>query len=223
MVSALKEFVAYNKELIATKRASPGDDLLSELATIPADDDRLSEDELSSMIFLLLIAGHETTVNLIGNGCHALIANPGQAAELQANPEKLPNAVEEMLRFGPPVRNSTVRVAAEPVEYGGKTIPAGSVVLLSMMSANRDPERFERPDEFDIHRTDNQHVAFGYHLHLCLGAPLARLEAKIAFGALLQRFEDFKLAVPAEELVWHPSVLMHGLEELPAVIGARRV
>lgn len=219
MVSALKEFVAYNKELIAHKRASPGDDLLSELAVIPADDDRLSEDELSSMIFLLLIAGHETTVNLIGSGCHSLMANPDQAAELRAKPELLPNAVEEILRFTPPVKNSTVRVAAEPVEYGGQTIPAGSVVLLSMMSANHDPDRFEAPDEFDIHRADNQHVAFGYHLHLCLGAPLARMEARIAIGSLLTRFDDLTLAVPPETLTWRPSVLMHGLDSLPTLLG----
>jgi cytochrome P450 len=220
LVPALRDFVPYIRGLIADKRREPGDDLLSALANLP-EDDRLAEDQLSSMVYLLLIGGHETTVNLIGNGIYTLLTHPDQLALLRANRDLLPNAIEEMLRYESAVQTATVRFAAEPVEYGGVTVPKKAPVFLSVMSANRDPDRVERPDEFDITRQDIQHMAFGHGIHFCLGAPLARLEARIAIGSLLDRFEDISLAVPAEELGWRPSVLFHGLKSLPVVVKSR--
>ncbi|MEV4137311.1 cytochrome P450 [Dactylosporangium sp. NPDC049742] len=216
---AAASFLAYLRTLIATKRAEPADDLLSALIATTDEGDRLDEDELTSMVFLLLIAGHETTVNLIGNGMWTLLTRPEEHRRLLADPALIPRAVEEFLRLESPVETATFRVAMEPVTYGGITIPAGAVVAISLLSADRDPDRFPDPAAVDLDRPDNQHLAFGHGIHYCLGAPLARLEAQIAFRDLLAAFPAMRLAVPASELIWRPGVLIHGTTTLPVHLG----
>ena len=214
--------IGYFRDLLAARRAEPADDLLS--ALISARDDtardstgRLSENELLSMAWLLLVAGHETTVNLIGSGVLALLLHPGELARLRAEPALLAGAVEELLRYVSPVNNATFRFAGEPVNLGGVCIGPGEVVLVALSGANRDPSRYPDPDpeRLDVGRDSAGHLAFGHGIHYCLGAPLARLEAQIAFGALLERFGSMTLAVPPAELRWRPSSLIHGLESLP--------
>ncbi|MEV0564308.1 cytochrome P450 [Dactylosporangium sp. NPDC050588] len=216
---AAASFLAYLRTLIATKRAEPADDLLSALIATTDEGDRLDEDELTSMVFLLLIAGHETTVNLIGNGMWTLLTRPEEHRRLLADPALIPRAVEEFLRLESPVETATFRVAMEPVTYGGITIPAGAVVAISLLSADRDPDRFPDPATVDLDRPDNQHLAFGHGIHYCLGAPLARLEAQIAFRDLLAAFPAMRLAVHASELIWRPGVLIHGTTTLPVHLG----
>jgi cytochrome P450 len=212
--------IGYFRNLLAARRAEPADDLLS--ALISARDDaargetgRLSENELLSMAWLLLVAGHETTVNLIGSGVLALLLHPGELARLRAEPALLAGAVEELLRYVSPVNNATFRFAVEPVNLGGVCIGPGEVVLVSLSGANRDPSRYPDSERLDVGRDSAGHLAFGHGIHYCLGAPLARLEAQIAFGALLERFGSMTLAVPPQALRWRPSTLIHGLESLP--------
>ena len=226
--------IEYVRGEIAAKRADgEADDLLSALIAVRnvsegslagprIDADRLSDDELTSMVFLLLLAGHETTVNLIGNGVHALLTHPAQLALLRAEPERLGAAVEELLRFAGPLQLATARIAVEPVEIGGVAIPPGDLVVPGLLTANRDAAHAADPHVLDLTRPERQHLAFGYGVHHCLGAPLARLEGRIALGSLLARFPDLRLAVPAEELVWRPSVLMHGLATLPVALQPPR-
>jgi cytochrome P450 len=211
--------VGYVRELIAAKRADPGDDLLSALIAVHEGSDRLSQDELTSMVFLLLVAGHETTVNLIVTGAYTLLRHPEQLALLRAEPQRLPAAVEELLRYDGPVQVTTPAVAAAPIEVGGVTIPAGDVVVPALLAANRDPARFPEPDRFDLTRTPNPHLAFGHGLHHCLGAPLARLEGRIALGSLLARFPGLRLADPDTEPRRNPGLLINGLVALPVVLG----
>ncbi|WP_433223493.1 cytochrome P450 family protein [Dactylosporangium sp. CS-047395] len=212
---AAAAFVGYLLGLIDRKRSAPAGDLLSALIATRDEGDRLSEDELTSMAFLLLLAGHETTVNLIGNGMYTLMTHPDAHRRLRADPALVPAAIEEFLRLESPVETATSRTAMEPVTYGGVTIPAGAMVAISLLAADRDPERFPAPDTFDLDRADNQHLAFGYGIHYCLGAPLARLEAQIAFTDLLTAFPGMRLAVPAAEVRWRPGVLIHGPVALP--------
>ncbi|MFE9643531.1 cytochrome P450 [Streptomyces sp. NPDC006365] len=213
---AYQELSAYLAELIAAKRAKPGEDLLSALIhTADEDGDRLSPDELIGMSNLLLVAGHETTVNLIGNGLRALFAHPGQLADLRADFGLLDGAIEEMLRYDGPVETCTDRLALEDVDMGGVTIPAGSTVLITMADADRDPERFKEPDRFDIRRDSRGHIAFGHGLHHCLGAPLARLEGRIAFRTLLERCPDLAPDADESELPWTPGLLIRGVRKLP--------
>jgi cytochrome P450 len=207
--------VHYFMALLAAKRQEPADDLLSALISARDEGDRLDENELMSMAFLLLVAGHETTVNLIASGTLALLLNPGELGRLRGDPSLLGGTVEELLRYVNPVNHATYRFTAEPVEIGGTHIEAGEPVIIALSSADRDPSRFANPDRLDIGRDSSGHLAFGYGIHYCLGAPLARLEAEIAFGALLDRFGSMRLAVPAESLRWRPSTLIHGLEALP--------
>jgi cytochrome P450 len=207
--------VRYFVALLPAKRHEPADDLLSALISARDDGDQLNENELLSMAFLLLVAGHETTVNLIGNGMLALLLSPGEFARLRADRSLLGGAVEELLRHVNPVNNATFRFASEPVEIGGVHIGPGEVVLVALSAANTDPSRYPDPDRLDVGRDTSGHLAFGHGIHHCLGAPLARLEAEIAFGGLLSRFGSMRLAVPAESLRWRPSTLIHGLEALP--------
>ena len=207
--------IRYFTALLAAKRHEPADDLLSALIAARDEADRLSENELVSMAFLLLVAGHETTVNLIASGVLALLLNPAELARLRADPSLIGGAVEELLRYVNPVNNATFRCAAEPVEIGGVRISRGDPVLVALSGANRDPARFGDPDRLDLGRDSSGHLAFGHGIHYCLGAPLARLEAEIAFSGLLARFGSMRLAVPAESLRWRPSTLIHGLESLP--------
>jgi cytochrome P450 len=210
---------AYFTTLLADKRAAPADDLLSALITARDSGDSLDESELLAMIFLLLVAGHETTVNLIATGTLALLAHPSEFSRLRADPSLLPGAVEELLRYANPLNHATDRYAPESFEVGGVMIPAGEPVLVVTSSANRDPARFPDPDRLDVGRDASGHVAFGHGIHYCVGAPLARLEGEIAFGALLARFPGLSLAVDPAALRWRPSSLIHGLETLPVRLG----
>jgi cytochrome P450 len=205
----------YLGTLVDAKRAEPDDALLSALVEVSDDGDRLSVEELVAMAMLLLIAGHETTVNLIGNGTYGLLTNPDQLARLRAEPALLASAVEEFLRWDAPVQSPPVRFLSEDVEVAGTTIPAGSVVMLSLAAANRDGEKFPEPDALRVDRDASGHVAFGYGVHFCLGAQLARIEGQEAFGALLSRFPDIALAVDPAEVVHRRSTLVRGLTELP--------
>ena len=207
--------IGYFRALLAARRREPADDMLSALITARDNTDRLSENELLSMAFLLMVAGHETTVNLIASGMLALLLHPGELTRLRADRSLLGAAVEELLRYVNPVNNATLRFAGEPVELGGMPIGPGEVVLVSLAGADRDPARYPHPDRLDLGRESGGHVAFGHGIHYCLGAPLARLEAEIAFGGLLGRYPDMMLAVSPDELRWRPSTLIHGLESLP--------
>ncbi|AOP46966.1 cytochrome P450 family protein [Streptomyces lydicus] len=213
--TASAELTGYLRDLIERKRHAPSDDVLSMLVAARDDEDRLSETELLSMTFLLLVAGHETTVNTLGNGVFHLMADRDQWEKLLADRSLLPTAVEEFLRIEGPLKHATFRCATQGVRIGDVDIPAGDFVLLSLASANRDPRRFPRPHDLDVSRADGGHLAFGHGIHHCLGAPLARLEARIAFDALLQRFPGMELAVPPGELRWRSSTLIRGLRTLP--------
>ncbi|MGY0233739.1 cytochrome P450 family protein [Longispora urticae] len=212
---AFASMLAYLREMLARKRVEPADDLVSALIGVREEGDALTENELTSTVFLLLIAGHETTVNLLGNAVHVLLSRRERWEALRADPELLPGAIEEFLRYESPVETATFRVAVADVELGGTTIPAGDAVLIGLLAGNRDDRRFADAGEFDPARRDNAHLAFGHGIHYCLGAPLARLEARIALGALLARFGDLRLAVAPSELLWRPGVLMRGLVGLP--------
>lgn len=222
-VAATTALVDYIRKLIAEKRAEPGDDLLSGLIAARDGSDRLSEDELTSMSILLLLAGHETTVNLLCNGTYSLLTHPDQLALLRAEPERIGDAVEELLRFDGPVQAPIPSVTTAPVEVAGVTIPAGELVLPALLAANRDGDRYPDADRLDITRSGMQHLAFGHGLHYCLGAPLARLEGRIGIGSLLRRFPDLRLADPAAEPARNPGLLMNGLAELPVVVENPRV
>ncbi|MEU6300273.1 cytochrome P450 family protein [Streptomyces erythrochromogenes] len=198
---------AYVTGLIRDKRAHPGDDLLSGLITARDEEQRLSEDELIAMVFLLLAAGYITTVNLIGGGIAMLLAQPDQLDLLRSEPELLGSAVEEFLRYDGPVNPGIARFAREDVEIAGTAIPRGATVLIASAIADRDPVRFPDPDRLDITRQDNAHLAFGHGVHYCLGAPLARLEGQIAIGTVLRRLPGLALAVAPDEIRWRPGGL----------------
>ena len=210
----------YLAGLIETKRAEPDDALISALIEVADGGDKLSQDELVAMSMMLLIAGHETTVNLIANGPLALLTHPEQLALLRARPDLLPSAVEEFLRWDSPVHSTPVRFAAEDVEYGGVTIPAGGVVVLSLASANRDPGRFDGPEQLRVDRDAAGHVAFGHGLHHCLGAQLARIEGQEGIGLLLARHPVLSLAADPADLTYRRSTLIRGLRALPVQLGS---
>lgn len=212
--AAAMDMLYYTRSLIELKRREPKEDLLSALVAVRDGKDRLTENELTSMVFLLLIAGQETTVNLISNATLALLTNPDQLARLRADPSLMPSAVEEFLRYESPVQ-AAMRHSTAEIELAGVRIPADSVVIVSLLGANRDPRRFANPDQLDLGRKENPQVAFGYGIHHCLGAPLARLEGRIAIQSLLNRFPNLRLDVEAESLNWRVSLIMHGLAELP--------
>ncbi|MFI5981923.1 cytochrome P450 [Streptomyces sp. NPDC051555] len=215
--SAHRALSAFLADLVEAKAKAPGEDLLSELIrTRDEDGDSLSPDELIGMAFLLLVAGHETTVNLISNGVRALLAHPDQLAALRADYDGLiDGAVEEMLRYDGPVQNSTYRYAREDLEIGGTLIAAGATVVVSLASADRDPGRFADADTFDVRRAPHGHLAFGHGLHFCIGAPLARMEGKIAVRSLLERFPDLAEDPAGGPPVWLGGSLMRGVTRLP--------
>lgn len=220
MNEASRSMVAYLTTLIASKRDRPGDDLLTALIQVrDSDGAALSEAELVSMASLLVVAGHETTVNLIGNAVLALLRQPDQLAALRADPALLPGAVEEFLRYESPVGIATMRYTTEPVQLGEVTVPGDAVVLVSLGTANRDRGQLADADRLDITRGPTHHLAFGHGIHFCVGAPLARLEARVAIGRLLDRFPDLALAVDPSEIRWKDSVFLHGLAELPVRLG----
>ncbi|MGH3105875.1 MAG: cytochrome P450 family protein [Rubrobacteraceae bacterium] len=215
LIPHMQAFTDYLRALFEEKRANPGDDLVSALVRAEEAGDRLSEDELLGMVFLLLVAGHETTVNLIGNGVLALLQHPDQLRKLKEDPSLIKPAVEELLRYDGPVETSTERFAREDVEIGGQVIPRGEMVLVVLAAADHDPERFSDPDELDITRTDNRHLAFGKGIHHCLGAPLARMEGQIAISTLLRRMPNLRLKGAPESLSWRPGMILRGLRGLP--------
>jgi cytochrome P450 len=212
---ALEAFVQYIKTLLADKRAHPGSDLTSGLVQVEERGDSLSETELISTIFLLIVAGHETTVNLIGNGTLALLQHPEQMHLLQQDPSLLPSAIEELLRYTAPVSLSTQRWASEDIPMHGKVIRKGEMVFVSLIGADTDPQQFPDPEVLNIMRQENQHVAFGKGIHYCLGAPLARLEGQIAIGTLLQRLPNLRLVSEPEQLTWTQNPILRGLTSLP--------
>ncbi|TQS45386.1 cytochrome P450 family protein [Cryptosporangium phraense] len=213
--AAARSMAEYLSALVDARRAAPSDDMLGRIVRASEDSDQLSRSEAISMAFLLLVAGHETTVNLIGTGTFALLRHPEQLAALRADPSLVPGAIEEFLRWDGPVHLATVRFAAEPVTIGGVEIPDGEVVLVSLSAANRDPARYSDPDTLDVRRSGASHVAFGHGIHHCLGAPLARLEGEIAFTQLIARFPGLTLDADPNSLSWRPSTLIRGLDSLP--------
>ncbi|MFE4512960.1 cytochrome P450 [Kitasatospora sp. NPDC056783] len=211
--AAVAAMTGHLTALIEERRAAPREDLLSALATPTADG--LCAEELLGMAFLLLVAGHETTVNLVSGAVLALLTHPEQLTALRADPGLVDNAIEETLRHDGPVGAAAFRFAAEPVRIGDTTIPAGDSVLVSLAAASRDPRHFPDPDRFDIHRKPAGHLAFGHGIHHCLGAPLARVEAAIALRALIDRRPHLALDADPADLVWRPSTLLRGLTCLP--------
>jgi cytochrome P450 len=218
-MSASAAIVSYLRELVDAKRAAPGDDLVSFL--VAAGDERMNAQELLSSLFQLVVAGHDTTTSLIGNGVVALLDHPDQLRSLRGDLDQLPAAVEELLRFSAPVPHATFRRTTEPVEIDGTWIPARQQVLVCLGSANRDPAAFPDPDLLDIHRPARTHLSFGHGIHFCLGATLARVEARIAFATLLGRFPRLQLAVARADLTWGhgDGLVLRGLDALPVLLG----
>jgi cytochrome P450 len=211
----LGKFHAYVRNLVEEKRQHPAEDLLSQLIATETSGDKLSEGELVSMVFLLIVAGHETTVNLIGNGVLALLSNPSQLEKLKQDPTLIKTAIEEFLRYRSPVMTSTTRWAREDITFEGQQIKRGEQVLAILAAANHDPNVFDDPEELDISRPENRHLAFGKGIHYCLGAPLARLEGQIAITTLLKRQPNIHLSVDPQNLLWRPGLLILGLSNLP--------
>jgi cytochrome P450 len=206
---AMRGFNDYVGRLIAERRRRPGEDLLSALIAVEEEGDRLSSPELVAMVVQLLYAGHETTRNLIGNGLFTLLEHPGELERLRREPALLPSAVEEMLRYEPPIV-FTSRVALAPVDVAGIAIPAGALLQVALVAANRDPEAFPDPNRFDVARPDNPHLTFGFGAHFCLGASIARMEGRVAFETLLARFSRLEFA--GEKPSWAPATALRSLE-----------
>jgi cytochrome P450 len=217
---AVKKMRGYLAELIHRKREDLGDDLISDLIRASDHGEHLTENEAAAMSFILLFAGFETTVNLIGNGTYALLRHPDQRARLHEALDRgdetwLAGAVEELLRYDGPVEMATWRFATEPLEIGGQRIAAGEPVLVVLAAADRDPDRFPDADVLDLARVDNQHLGYGHGIHYCLGAPLARLEGQTALSALFGRLPDLQLAADPDDLRWRGGLIMRGLRTLP--------
>ncbi|MDQ3695171.1 MAG: cytochrome P450 [Chloroflexota bacterium] len=218
-MESLGAFAFYLMRLANEKRQTPGDDLFSGLLQAEEEGDVLSEQELIAMIFLLIVAGHETTVNLIGNGMLAFFEHPDQLALLRADPQRhIKPAIEEILRFYGPVEMSLARYAREDLVLGGQQIRRGEPLNVMIAAADRDPELVADPERFDITRAPTRHLGFGTGIHACLGAPLARLEGQIALPSLVARFPDIRLAAPPEELVWRLTGITRGLTSLPVAV-----
>jgi cytochrome P450 len=209
-------FMRYLRRLFRELRVTPREGLLTALVQVEEAGDRLSEDELLAMAVLLVIAGHETTVNLIASGTLALLEHPEQMERLRGNPALIGPAIEELLRFSNPLETATMRFAREDVTISGTTVPCGALVLAVLASANRDEKQFDHADHLNLARENNRHVAFGLGAHFCLGAPLARLEGQIAINTLLRRLPKLQLAVPVKALRWRATPVLRGLESLPA-------
>jgi cytochrome P450 len=211
----VRAFVAYLQQMFAIRQQQPEDDLISALVQAEEAGERLNEAELSSMVALLLVTGHETTVNLLGNGALALLQHPQQLAILRERPNLWETAVEELLRYDGPVETSTTRWVRADFEFQGHKMARGDVVRVVLASANRDGCHFAQPDVLDVTCSDNRHLAFGMGIHYCLGAPLARLEGKIGLQTLFTKFPHLQLAIPADQLEWRSGVLFRGLKRLP--------
>jgi cytochrome P450 len=221
LVRAIPNLIAiarYLRWLIKERRAIPQDDLITALVQAEEAGDQLSEDELVSMVFVLLVAGHETTVNLIGSGALALLENPDQMRLLRQNPELIKTGIEELLRYVSPVEQATERYARETVTLHEVTIPRGGLVYAVLASANRDEQQFEHADKLDVTRDARKHLAFGQGVHYCVGAPLARLEGQIAISTLIQRMPNLRLAAAPNNLRWRSCLTVRGLEALPVAL-----
>lgn len=214
---ALEAFDDYFRGLIAERRKEPRDDLLSALIAAEDEGDKLTEGELLATSRLILVAGHETTVNLIANGVLQLLRHPGELQKLRDDASLIENAVEEILRFDPPVQIDG-RIALEDTDFDGVTIPRGSAAICLIGAANRDPEQFERPNEFDITRGADRHLSFGFGAHYCLGAPLARIEGQIALATLVRRFNDLRLLQDPPD--YKPNIALRGVATLPIAFRA---
>lgn len=208
-------FLSYIRRLVAARRVRSREDLLGSLVHAEEAGAVLSEDELVAMVFLLLVAGYETIVNLIGNGMLALLMNPSQTQRLEDDPMLIKSAVEELLRYDSPLETATERYAREDVTMSGATIPRGGLVYAVLASANRDEQQFPNPNVLDLAREPNSHLSFGLGPHYCLGAPLARLEGQVAIGTLLSRLPGIRLSVRPESLRWRRGLVLRGLEALP--------
>jgi cytochrome P450 len=215
----ITEFVLYLRDLIAWKRDEPDEGLLSAMIAAQSEGDRLSEDELTSMCVLLIVAGYETPMNMIGNIVYLLLSDPAQADRLRADPSAVPTAVEEFLRFEGPTPAASFRIATAPVELSGQKIETGELVSISLQSANRDPRVFPDAQRLVTNRSPNTHLAFGHGIHYCLGAPLARIEAATVMTQLLARFPRMVLKNPAERLLWWPGFAVRGLSQLPVTLN----
>ncbi|MFJ8311684.1 MULTISPECIES: cytochrome P450 [unclassified Streptomyces] len=220
LVEAIQYIHRFLLDLVAARRAEPGDDLLSELIAARDEGDRLSEDELVSLAFLILMAGSENTQHVISGGLLVLLNHPGQLAALRADPSLMPQAVEELLRYVNPNQMAIRRFPTEPIDIGGVTVPVGDTVLLCLAAAHRDPARYDDPERFDIHRADTAHLALGQGMHYCLGAALARMQLRTALGTLVRRFPGLALDCPADQLAWRTSFRSHALKRLPVRLGS---
>lgn len=214
--TAREELAEYFRDVVRRRRQNPGTDLISALTQAEEEGGKLTEDELYSTVVLLLVAGNETTTNLIGNGMLALMRHPGEMQKVWASPSLVPAAIEEMLRFDGPVQLTT-RMAKTDLEIQGTKIPKGDWLYLVLGAANRDPAQFPDPDRFDVSRAENKHIAFGAGAHFCLGAPLARLEAQIALRALRERFPNLRLGEATIE--YRNNFNLRGLKSLPVIFG----
>lgn len=212
---ALQMAYAHLGSVVADKRRAPADDLVSSLIEATDEGNRLDDGELLSTLFLVMNAGYETTANMISSGVLALVQNPRQQSLLRADPELLPGAVEEFLRYESPLHLATIRYTTRPIQVGDVTIPQDEIVFVSLCAANRDDEVFDEPHQLDITRVRNQHLSFGHGIHHCIGAPLARMEGRILFDRLLRRFSTWELTVPAEQLTWRHSLQFRGVNSLP--------
>jgi cytochrome P450 len=211
-------FVNYLRGMIAQKRKNPQDDLTSALVLAQEGSDVLSTDEIVSMLILLLSAGHETTVNLIGTGTYELLRHPEQLEQLRQNPTLIKSATEELLRYTTPIDTATQRYAARDIEIAGTTIPKGELVLAVIAAANRDSSQFEDPHRLDLARANNKHLSFGQGMHYCLGAPLARLEGQIALGTLIAGAPNLRFKGNADDLRWKPGYALRGLQKIPVLL-----
>ncbi|MFI6217644.1 cytochrome P450 [Nocardia brasiliensis] len=214
-ITAATEFVAYIDHLIVSRTTEPGPDLLSELIAAGADGERLTPRELRSMVLVLLVAGFETTANLIGNAVVTLLSDNNSRRRLRGDATRIPAFIEEVLRFRSPTSETTFRYTTAPITLGGIEIAAGELIVVSVAAAGRDPRRFADPHRFDIDRPSNtEHLAFGYGIHFCVGAPLARMQGRIGLERLLARYPDLTLS-PADEPTWRTSFAIRGLTALP--------
>jgi cytochrome P450 PksS len=213
--AGLREFIAYLKVLFERKSRQPEDDMISHMVAVTEDGDVLTEEEMLATVFLMYLAGHVTTVNLVGNGIVALLSNPSELAKMQADPTLAKNMVEETLRYWGPVDFVGRRMATEDMVVAGAPVKKGEQITAGLASANHDPDRFANPEVYDITRSNaNRHVAFGRGIHVCLGAPLARVEGQVAFETLVRRYPNLRLAVPEDEIQWSGNFL-RGFRQVP--------
>ncbi len=215
----MQDFIQYLRDRFETVRKNPGEDLISKLIVAEEQGDQLTEKELYGVVSLLIIAGHETTVNFIGNSIMALIENPDQLALLKEQPDLIKTAIEETLRFNDPVEYSTSRWASEDMVSKDQAMKKGDLVIVILNAANHDPSQFENPDQLDITREKSKHLAFGKGIHACLGAPLARLEGEIAIASFFKRYPNAQLNINKDDLEWRTGMIVRGVRELPLLLN----